>query len=91
MIEIRQYQWLILALVGGASLILSLVLAYLALWRRREGVVEEGPERPEQASKGPTRGWLRSFLPWILIVTYVGLLSWGLAYTLWVARHPPNW
>ena len=81
--DLLQNQWIMLALLGGFSLVLVSVLGYLAMWRRREPEAEEAP---------PSFGrWLRLHLPWLLVVTYAGTVVFAIVYVLLRARTPPNW
>jgi hypothetical protein len=84
-LDVLQTQWIVLALAGGSVLVLIVVLCYLALWRPRLD-----PAAPASGKRSVLQ-WLRSFLPAILIVTYVLVLVFVIAYTLAVVRHPPNW
>ena len=88
-IDVLQYRWLWASSLGGAALVLGFVLSYLAFWRERGAVIDESAPA---AGKGPgALAWVRSFVPWILIVTYVGFVIYAIAYTLAVAANPPNW
>jgi uncharacterized iron-regulated membrane protein len=80
--SVVQNQWLILALFGGFALVLVSVLGYLALWRRR---------RPEAEGAAPFGRWLRSYLPWVLVVTYAATLVYAVVYVVLRAANPPNW
>jgi hypothetical protein len=83
-LTVLQYRWLMIALPGGVGLVLLLTLGYLAIWQPRK--------LPGAAPAKPTPGeWFRSFMPWILIVTYVGLAAWAVIFTIWMAGSPPNW
>jgi multisubunit Na+/H+ antiporter MnhB subunit len=83
-----EYQLLILALPGGLALVLLVTLFYLALWKERpkEEVVRDQSESPM-----PLGLWVRTFFPWFLILSGVGLAVYVVAYTLWMSAHPPNW
>ena len=93
-IEVQQYRWLVLALVGGLAAVLATLLVYLAFWRQRGQTVREEYEtgRVETASRQPTTwGWLRAFMPLFLILTYLGMLAFTIVYFARAARNPPNW
>jgi hypothetical protein len=89
-IDVLQYRWLWAAILGGSALVMGFVLAYFAFWRQREAT-------PIDESAGPTGkepgvlAWLRSFVPWILIVVYVSFVIYAIAYTFAAAANPPNW
>ena len=88
-LDVLQNQWLILALIGGSALVLTFILAYLAIWRQREG---DGLGTVEHANEAQgVWAWLRSFVPWVLIVIVVALFVWGVAYVIWAGANPPNW
>jgi hypothetical protein len=83
-LEVLQNRWLILALLGGAGLVLGMALAYLALWRPRtaEGdrpVSEGGHESPEAP------------VPWFLVLTFAGVAAYAVIYVIVQAINPPNW
>lgn len=89
-LNVLQNQWIILALAGGLALLLGLVLAYRALWKQRGDLVSA--ERVGQASRQRTAGpWLRTFMPWFLLVTYISALLFAVIYTLVMGYNPPNW
>ena len=77
-LDVLQYQWLILALLGGLVLVMAMVLTYMAFWRQGDN---------EEA----TPGRRRAFLPWILIVTYVAIAIYAVVYFLYMVKRPPNW
>ena len=84
-LDVLQNQWLVLALAGGLVLVLCVALYYLALWRPRPGV------NAQPTPKQPVLNWLLSFLPALLVLTYISVLVFAVVYTLAMARHPPNW
>jgi nitrogen fixation-related uncharacterized protein len=86
-----QNQWLIIAAVGGVVVLVGMVLVYLAIWRRREGPLVDDAAEPAQAQRQPFWGWFKSFMPWALVLTYVGTFLWALAYLVMVALREPNW
>jgi F0F1-type ATP synthase assembly protein I len=81
-IEVLQNQWVLMALLGGISSMLLLVLAYLGMWRPREKPTTE-----------PTTNWSGAwkFMPWFLIVTIVYTAIFMLIYTYYFITYPPNW
>jgi hypothetical protein len=74
-LNVLQNQWIMLALVMGAVLILALALWLVAYWRPRDG---------ETARH-------RSPVPWILILTFAFCIIYVIVYTLMLAANPPNW
>jgi hypothetical protein len=89
-IDVLQYRWLWASLLGGAALVLGFVLSYFAFWRQREATAIDESVSSAGAQPG-VWAWVRSFVPWILIVVYVGFVIYAIAYTLAVAASPPNW
>lgn len=83
-LNIQQNLWVLLAVMCGTALVLSLVLAYLAIWQPRE-------PRGVEPADGSHEQRGRAALPWILIVTYISVAVWGLVYTISKALNPPNW
>lgn len=75
---ILQYHWLILSVFGGTILLVSFVLTYLAIWRPRSGRDDE-PNPP--GSEGISDQWY-SFIPWILILTYVSIFVFAVVYSV---------
>ncbi|WP_236014859.1 hypothetical protein [Geomonas anaerohicana] len=86
---VLQNQWLVIALLAGAALVLLAALTYQALWLPR------GVEKQSETIKvrGPLNflRWLRSFMPWVIII----LFGVCIAFTLFEVTHnhaiPPNW
>ncbi len=80
-INILQNRWLILAFFGGLSLILAVVLAYMAYYRPRPAGGQE---------QAPPPAWWR-LMPWVLVLIAAGVIIWGLLYTYAWSVTPPNW
>lgn len=97
--EILRYQWLLAALGGGLVLLLSTVMSYTAIWRKRSGQAPELPECPpgdtasEEASGEPCRRALTFLqaLPAVLIMTYAAIAIFMAAYFVDKIISPPNW
>jgi len=101
-LEVLQDRWLILALAGGAGLVLAAILAYMALWRPRR---EEGPDAavpaggddldglPDTHGKvaAPGHETPASPVPWFLILTFLGIAAYAVIYVIVQALGPPNW
>jgi uncharacterized membrane protein len=88
--DVLQSRWLWAALLGGTALVLGFVLSYFAFWRQREAAAidESGGSTDKQPG---VWAWVGSFVPWILVVVYVGFVIYAIAYTLAAAANPPNW
>jgi hypothetical protein len=88
-LNVLQNQWLMLALIGGTALMFTLLLAYPAIWRPRKEPSEDTAQEPTQPLS--VLAWLRSFMPWILIVVYAAAAVYVVIYTWMAAVNPPNW
>lgn len=85
-INLEQYQWLWAALTAGLLMIVVIVLTYAMLWRRRTPPVDESePSRP------PMWQWLMGYIPWVLLLTLLGVTVFTVIYTVRSIRHTPNW
>ena len=83
----------VLAMLGAGVLVtLGIVLAYMELWRPRDGSVEETSAEAETESPRETLGvWFLSHVSWILVVIAAGAGVWGFLYAVEKIVHPPNW
>jgi len=88
-IDLLQNQYLILAIIGGLALLLLVVLMYPPLWRQRDKSTEETVKEADQAQSGVQ--WLRSFMPWYLLILYIAMAVWAVGYVIKMSRHPPTW
>ena len=88
-LSVLQYQWLFLALFGGAATIVGMVLAYLAIWRPRKSPDREVAESGYEGCSGLR--WYISFMPWVLTLTYVAAIVFGILYAIDKIIRPPNW
>ncbi len=84
--DIQQYQWLFAGLIAGVVIVAIIVLTYFPFWRARTPPVSE--ERP---SGGPVLPWIVAYMPWILILTFIGTLIFAIGYTARSIVHTPNW
>ena len=83
--DVLQNQWLMLALIGGLALVVAMALAYLALWRPRDGAAGESGSQG-----GPAPARPRWIIPWIIILAFVFAVIFILAYTWMAVFNPPN-
>lgn len=84
---ILQDRQLILTVATGLVLVLSFFLAYLPMKRPRSPARLQDEESP-----GPmTWRELWSYMPWILILTYVGTFVYSIIDITWKSMHPPNY
>jgi type II secretory pathway component PulM len=88
--SVMQNQWLFVILLGGAALLLSVILTYWAMWRPRE-------EEREVAQKQDIRDlrsfvtWLRGVAPWAILLALIGTTAYALIHTTLAALKTPNW
>lgn len=84
-LNVLQNKYVMLALIGGLMAVLMIVISYLAIWRPRRNDAMASEDNPDTV-------WvaLRS-VPWIIVVSYAGILIWGIIYTIAKAINPPNW
>ena len=92
-LSVLQYQWLILALFGGAVLVLTMVLTYMMMWRPRK---ENQEAAAEAVAESDYQGysalrWYSSFMPWILTLTFVSVVVFAIIYAFYSIKNPPNW
>jgi len=84
---VLQNRQVILAAGTGLVLVLSFFLSYLPMKRARR---LEGYQSVE--SPGPfTWREVWSYMPWILILVYVGTFIYSLIDIAWKSMHPPNY
>ncbi|MGE5295661.1 MAG: hypothetical protein ACM3VT_12600 [Solirubrobacterales bacterium] len=77
----------ILAIGTGLVLVLWFFLSYLPMKRARD------PERYQsEESPGPfTWREVWDYIPWILILVYVGTFIYSIIDITWKVMHPPNY
>ncbi len=94
-LDVLQNQWLLLALGLGVIFVLAMALAYTAIWRPRqtpsggEGAAPAHGGEPAPAEL-PFGQWLRSYVPWILILTLLFVIAFMVVYLIMAATTPPN-
>jgi hypothetical protein len=84
---ILQNRHVILTVGTGVLLVLAFFLSYLPMKRPR------GPEPwPSEESPVPfTWAEVWSYIPWALVLVYVGTLIYGVIDIMWRSAHPPNY
>jgi hypothetical protein len=86
-LHVLQNRQVILTVGTGLVLVLSFFLSYLPMKRARH------PERYQsEESPGPfTWRGVWSYMPWMLILVYVGTFVYSIIDILWKSTHPPNY
>jgi hypothetical protein len=81
-LDVLRNEWIILALAAGGVLTLVIVLTYLMMWR----------PRPPQGAP-PVSDWrgIWQYTPWVLVLTILGIMVFGLVETICYSIWPPNW
>ncbi len=85
--DVLQNRQIILTIAVGLMLVLSFLLSYLPMKRPRN------PERyqPEETPGPFTWREVWSYMPWILILVYMGTFVYSLIDITWKSMHPPNY
>ena len=86
---VLQNQWLVIALCVGAALVLLTALTYQALWLPRG--VEKQSERIKVRGPASFLRWLRSFMPWVIILLFGVCIAFTLFEVTQNHATPPNW
>jgi len=84
---VLQNRQVILTVGTGLVLVLLFFLSYLPMKRARN------PERYQsEESPGPfTWREVWSYMPWILILVYIGTFVYSIIDVMWKSMHPPNY
>ncbi len=84
---VLQDRQLILTVGIGLVLVLAFFLSYLPMKRTRN------PERFQSEETPGLFTWREvwSYMPWILILTYVGTFAYSIIDITWKSMHPPNY
>jgi hypothetical protein len=84
---VLQNRQVILAVGTGLVLVLSFFLSYLPMKRPRN------PDRYQsEKSPGPfTWREVWSYMPWILVLVYVGTFVYSIIDMVWKSTHPSNY
>jgi len=80
-------RWLILAYGIGLALVLAFFLAYLSGKRPRNPELYQSAESPRPFTWRET--W--NYMPWILVLTYIGMFIYSVIDIIYKTRHPPNY
>jgi len=80
-------RWLIVAYGIGLILVLLLFVAYLPSLRPRRPELYQSAESPRPSTW--REAW--DYIPWILVLTYVGTMVYSVVDILLKYRHPPNY
>lgn len=86
-LNVLKTRWLILTFGAGLILVLGFFLSYLPMKRPRH------PERYQSIESAQPRSWREvfSYMPWVLVLTYVGIMVYGAAMLILKTIHPPNY
>jgi|GEM_PF-3414201 len=77
----------ILSIGAGLVLVLSFFLSYLPMKRARDPEQYQSEEAP-----GPfTWREVWSYMPWMLVLVYVGTFVYSVIDMVWKSAHPPNY
>lgn len=86
---VLQNQWIVITLLAGGALTLVFCLTYQALWLPRG--LEEESERIEVKDFKSFMLWLRSFMPWVIILLFIATLAFTVFEIVENHKIPPNW
>lgn len=86
---VLQNEWIILTLLFGGALMLLFCLTYQAMWHPRG--VEGKSERIKVKDVGTFFVWLRSFVPWVIMLIVIACLTFTVLTVVGKACRPPNW
>ncbi|WP_224959053.1 hypothetical protein [Geomonas subterranea] len=86
---VLQNQWLVIALLSGGALVLVTALTYQALWQPRG--VEKRSEAVKVRGAASFFRWLRSFMPWVIILLFAACIAFTLLEVTQNHAIPPNW
>lgn len=89
--ELLRTQWVLAAVGGGLVLVMTTVAAYLSLWLPRPGPASEQAEgRAPEGENKPSRTVFLA-MPVVLVLTYIVILIFTVAYFADKIASPPNW
>ena len=84
---VLQHQWAILGIFSGFALVCAMVLTYMMIWFPRD------PRRTSEMTTSEISliRWYFTFMPWILQMTFLSAVLFGILYVVYTACVPPNW
>ena len=85
-LSVLQERYLIGALAVGLVLLIAIVLTYMMMWEPRK-------QNPDGSFPPPARGWRGAarHVPWVLVLTFVGIIAYGVLMAVACVMDPPNW
>jgi len=85
-LNVLQLKYLVGALAGGAVLAIATALTGMMLWQPRA-------QNPDGSFPPPQRGWrgVLRHVPWVLVLTIVGIIAYGIVMAVACVLNPPNW
>ena len=86
---VLQNQWIVITLILGVVLTLLFCLTYQALWLPRG--IEGKSERVEVRDFRSFLLWLRSFIPWVVILLFIASFAFSVFEIMENHSIPPNW
>ncbi|UFS70368.1 hypothetical protein LPW11_21180 [Geomonas sp. RF6] len=87
---VQQNQWIVVALLWGAVLVILTCLTYRGMWGPRES---EREEESKVKVRGPITffSWVTTFMPWALILIILGSALYTVTHLYMAATTLPNW
>ena len=86
---VQQNQWIVITVLSGVALMLLFCLTYQAMWLPRG---EEGKSQTVKVKDSASFfAWMKSFVPWVLIIFVLISVSFTILTVLSKAGRPPNW
>jgi type II secretory pathway component PulM len=86
---VQQHQWIVMTLLIGVALVLITCLTYQAMWQPRG--VEEKSEVIEVKGPKSLVAWIKSFLPWVILLVILITVAFTIATLVAKSSKPPNW
>ena len=86
---VLQHQWIVITLLSAIAVTLLFCLTYQALWLPRG--LEERSEQIKVKDFSSFLVWLRSFMPWVIIVLFLGSIAFTVFEIVENSTIPPNW
>lgn len=85
-LNVLRTQWLILSMGIGAGFVLLFFISYLDYLRPRNPRDYVDPEQ----DKGVTWRQMRHSIPWVLILTLIGIFVLSIGAAVHYSMHPPD-